>query len=90
MQVEEKDTVNVKTSHGKIKLFDSDIREITVEVSTDEKTRVNSNASPSGSTATQNVSNSSSSASLNNNSSLKELSDETPPRKYKSLADIYA
>ena len=36
------------------------------------------------------VSNSSSSASLNSNFSLEELSDETPPRKYKSLTDIYA
>jgi len=36
------------------------------------------------------VSNLSSSESLNNNFPLEELSDETPPRKYKSLADIYA
>ena len=36
------------------------------------------------------MSNSSSSTSLNNDSSLEELSDETPPKKYKSLADIYA
>ena len=82
--------MKVETNHGKIKLLDNDTKEIIVEVSTDEETRVNSSASPSASTATQNVSNSSSSASLNNNSSLEELSDETPPRKYKSLADIYA
>ena len=65
-------------------------QKITVEVSPNEETRVNSSASPSASTATQNVSNSSSSASLNIDSSLEALSDETPPRKYKSLADIYA
>ena len=61
-------------------------QKITVEVSPNEETRVNSSAS----TATQSVSNSSSSPSLNSNSSLEELSDETPPRKYKFLADIYA
>ncbi|XP_022966695.1 uncharacterized protein LOC111466326 [Cucurbita maxima] len=65
-------------------------QKITVEVSPNEETRVNSSASPSASTATQSVSNSSSLASLNSNSSLEELSDETPPRKYKCLADIYA
>ena len=36
-----------------------------------------------------NLSNSSSSASLNCNSSLEEFSNETPPKKYKSLADIF-
>ena len=86
MQVEEKDIVKVETSYGKIKLFDSDTKEITVEVSTGEETRVNSSAS----TATQNVSNSSSSTSLSSNSSHEEFSDQIPPRKYKSLADIYA
>ena len=65
-------------------------QKITVEVSPNKETRVNSSASPRASTATQSVSNSSSSESLNSNSSLEELSDETPPRKYKSLADIYA
>ena len=65
-------------------------QKITGEVSPNEETRVNTSASRSASTATQNLSNSSSSASLNNNSSLEELLDETPPRKYKSLADIYA
>ena len=65
-------------------------QKITVEVSPNEETRLNSSASPSASTTPQNVSNSSSLASLNNNSSLEELLDVTPPRKYKSLADIYA
>ena len=90
IQVEEKDTVKVKTNHGKIKLLDNDTKEIIVEVSTDEETRVNSSASPSASTATQNLSNSSSSSSLNSNFSLEEFSDETPPKKYKSLVDIFA
>ena len=65
-------------------------QEFTVEVSLDEETRVNSSASPSASTATQNLSNSSSLASLKSNSSLEKFSNKTPPRKYKSLADIYA
>ena len=65
-------------------------QKITAEVSPNEETRIDSSASPSASTATQSVSNSSSSASLNSNSSLEELSDETPLRKYKSLAVIYA
>ena len=42
MQVEEKDTVKVETSHGKIRLLDNDTKENIVEVSTDEETRVNS------------------------------------------------
>ena len=90
MQVEEKDTVKVETSPGKIKLFDSDTKETTVEVSTDEETRVNSDTSPSASTTIQNLSNSSSLASLNSNFSLEEFLNETPTKIYKSLVDIYA
>ncbi|XP_037494804.1 uncharacterized protein LOC119370542 [Jatropha curcas] len=82
MQVEGKGTVKVETSHGK--------QEIPIEVSPDEKTRVNSYAPTSASTATQILSNSSTSASPDNNSSVEESSDETPLGKYKSLADINA
>ena len=73
IQVEEKGIVKVETSHGKIKLLDSDTKETTIEVSLDEETRVYSSTSPSASTTTQNLSNSSSSTSLNNDSSLEEF-----------------
>ena len=52
MQVEEKGTMKVETSHDKIKLLDNDTKEIIVEVSQDEETSVNSSASPSASTTT--------------------------------------
>ncbi|XP_022973579.1 uncharacterized protein LOC111472160 [Cucurbita maxima] len=60
IQVEGKGTVKVETSHGKIKLLDNDpkemtVKEITVEVSPDEETRVNSSTSPIASTVTQNL-----------------------------------
>ena len=55
MQVEEKGTMKVKTSHGKIKLLDNDSKEITAEVSPDEETRFNSSRFPSASTTTKNL-----------------------------------
>ena len=66
-KLRKKNTVKIETSHGKIKLLDNDTKEITVEVSTDEETGVNSSTSPIASIATQNMSNSSSSTSLNSN-----------------------
>ena len=61
---------------------------LTVEVSLDEETRVNSSISFSVCAAKQNLSNLSTSVLLNNNSSFKEFSNKTSPKEYKSLDDI--